>query len=210
MFGGSFDPVHEGHLRSADELHKLLPDAQVFLLPAARSPLKNSTTADHHRLAMLQLALQDYPGLQLDDRELHRPPPSYSIDTLRELRADVGDAESLVWVIGADTLADLARWKDWQALTTLAHLLVIDRPGNQWPNSGPVAEWLDALPTVKEANQLQCRPHGWLAQIALTPQPFSSTAIRCALAARVPDSPKPQGLADSVWQYIIDNHLYLV
>lgn len=208
VLGGSFDPVHEGHLRTASALCGRLGIPSITLLPAACSPLKPAGTPDRHRLAMLQLAAQDFPGLRIDDRELRRPPPSYTIDTLRELRTEFGAATPLVWVLGADTLSDLARWRNWQQLTALAHLLVVERPGAHWPDSGAVADWLAALPAAASADQLQCRPSGALMRIALPPQPFSSTAIRTALAQRSPDSAKPAGLPDSVWRYITEHHLY--
>ncbi|HQQ63211.1 MAG TPA: nicotinate-nucleotide adenylyltransferase [Pseudomonadales bacterium] len=214
LFGGSFDPVHEGHLRTAEALRQRLGTTEIFLLPAARSPLKQHSTPDQHRLAMLQLALRDYPSLKIDDRELRRPPPSFTIDTLRELRLELGAAEPIVWVIGADALEYLSQWKDWQQLTSLAHLLVVERPGGRWPEQGPVADWLAGFTapctTDAELNQLQCAPGGKLARINLTPMPVSSTAIRNALAARMPGTAKPDGLPDSVWHYIIEHSLYQV
>jgi nicotinate (nicotinamide) nucleotide adenylyltransferase len=120
LFGGSFDPVHEGHLKTAIALRDLLGVPTVSLLPAARSPLKPESTADSHRLAMLQLAIADCiannHALTIDDRELRRPPPSYTVDTLLELRAEIGTDAPLVWVMGADTLAGLSQWKNWQSL----------------------------------------------------------------------------------------------
>lgn len=209
LFGGSFDPVHAGHLETAAALGKRFGASAVSLLPAARSPLKHESTADSHRLAMLQLAVEDYPTLAIDDRELRRPPPSYTVDTLRELRAEIGAEAPLVWVIGADNLTGLAQWKDWETLTQLAHLLVVERPDAIWPTCGPVADWLAELSSVVSADQLQCSPNGKLLRLALPPQPFSSTGIRAELSRRAADSAKPDGLPDSVWRYIIQHDLYL-
>ena len=209
LFGGSFDPVHEGHLKTAEALRLALGLSSVTLLPAARSPLKPAGTPDSHRLSMLQRAIVDYPGLLVDDRELRRPPPSYSVDTLRELRAEIGSGWPLGWVIGTDTLRGLSQWKDWQQLTDLAHLLVVERPHASWPTQGAVAGWLATLPSVTSVDQLQCFPHGKLLRLALPPQPFSSTAIRAELNQRDKDSTRPDGLPDSVWQYILQHDLYL-
>jgi nicotinate-nucleotide adenylyltransferase len=209
LFGGSFDPVHAGHLETAKAIGKTLGAPTVSLLPAARSPLKPAATADSHRLAMLRLAVADYPGLAVDDRELHRPPPSYTADTLRELRKERGPRAPLVWVMGADNLAGLEKWKDWRTLADLAHLLVVERPGAGWPVSGPVTDWLASLPSVHSVDQLQCSPNGKLLRLALPPQPFSSTGIRAALNRREADSAKPDGLPDTVWQYILQHDLYL-
>lgn len=209
LFGGSFDPVHAGHLETATAIGKKLGAPTVSLLPAARSPLKQAGTADSHRLAMLRLAVADYPGLVVDERELRRPPPSYTVDTLRKLRAETGAEAPLVWVMGTDNLAGLAQWKDWQALADLAHLLVVERPAAEWSASGPVADWLSTLPSVASVDQLQCSPNGKLLRLALPPQPFSSTGIRAELNQRTTDSAKPDGLPDSVWRYILQHDLYL-
>ena len=212
LLGGSFDPIHEGHLRTAEELRVHLQVPTLYLLPAARSPLKQHAVNDYHRLTMLQLALQAYPGLHIDDRELQRPPPSYTVDTLRELRATLGPRESIVWVMGIDALHTLDQWKDWRCLSELAHLLIVDRPGSHCPDSGPVAAWLAGFTAHRtpeaELNQLQCEPRGQLARITLTPQPVSSTAIRTALATRTINTPKPDGLPNNVWHYIIEHRLY--
>ncbi len=213
LFGGSFDPVHEGHLKTAIALRDLLGVPTVSLLPAARSPLKPESTADSHRLAMLQLAIADCiannHALTIDDRELRRPPPSYTVDTLLELRAEIGTDTPLVWVMGADTLAGLSQWKNWQSLTDLAHLLIVERPDTTWPAKGVVADWLKQLPSEASVDQLQCSSKGKLARLALPPQPFSSTAIRATLHQRGTNSTKPDGLPDSVWQYILQHDLYL-
>lgn len=208
VFGGSFDPVHEGHLRTAAAVRQYLQVDRLYLLPAARSPLKPVGTADQHRLAMLQIALADYPGLLIDDRELHRPPPSYTVDTLRQLRAVLGDSMPLVWVTGADTLCNLSQWKDWQAIATLAHLVIVDRPGAVWPAQGAVARWLSTLPSANNADQLQCAPAGKRLRLVLPPQPFSSTAIRNAVEQRTAGSARPAGLPAGVWHYILEHHLY--
>lgn len=210
LLGGSFDPVHEGHLRTADGLRRQLGLARLVLLPAARSPLKAPGTADHHRLAMLRLAVQDYPGLVVDDRELQRPPPSYTIDTLRALRAECGQGLPILWVIGSDALASLPAWKAWQDLTGVAHLVVLDRPGYPWPSSGPVADWLArhpcaALGDAGTVDGLQCRAHGNIVRASLPPEPVSSSAIRAGLQS----GHRPAGLPERVWHYILDHHLYL-
>jgi nicotinate-nucleotide adenylyltransferase len=209
LFGGSFDPVHEGHLKTATALRDLLGVPTVSLLPAARSPLKLESTADSHRLAMLQLAITDYSALTIDDRELRRPPPSYTVDTLLELRAEIGADAPLVWVMGADTLTGLSQWKNWQSLVDLAHLLVVERPDTTWPIEGVVADWLRHLPSEASVDQLQCSPKGKLVRLALPPQPFSSTAIRATMHQRGMNSTKPDGLPDSVWRYILQHDLYL-
>jgi len=208
LFGGSFDPVHDGHIRTALALRQLTGCPAVYLLPAACSPLKKTVTADHHRLAMLELAVAGEDGLLIDSRELQRPPPSYTIDTLLDIRREAGTTESLAWVVGSDSLQFLCDWKDWQRICTLAHLIVIDRPGWPWPASGPVAGWLASLPACRGADQLHYAPCGQLLRLSLPPQPFSSTDIRAALARGSANTTRPAGLHEGVWRYINDHHLY--
>src|SRR6218665_165779 len=103
LYGGSFDPVHRGHIATAEELAQRLPFSEIRLLPAARSPLKQEATANQHRLAMLELALEGKQGLTIDDRELCRPTPSYSVDSLREIRKELGPEQPLAFIMGADS-----------------------------------------------------------------------------------------------------------
>lgn len=208
LFGGSFDPVHIGHLATAEAVRQQLCAETVTLLPAARSPLKNACTDDVHRLAMLRCALQDYPALRIDERELRRPPPSYTIDTLREIRHSMGEIEPLVWVMGSDALASLSQWKDWQALIRCAHLLVIERADTAWPTQCEANAWLANQPRATEVNPLQSRACGLWLRLSLPPQAFSSTAIRTQLQQRQSHTAPTEGLPACVWQYILEHNLY--
>ncbi len=208
LLGGSFDPVHTGHLATAEAVRTALHAPRAVLLPAARSPLKTAGTADSHRLAMLRCAIQDYPALSIDERELRRPPPSYTVDSLREIRRELGERTPLIWILGADALAGLAQWKAWQSLLQFAHLVIVERP--DLPNciSEEVAAWLAIQTHADQPDQLQCHARGFWLRMALPPQPFSSTSIRQQLTQRSTQSPKPEGLPASVWQYILDHQLY--
>lgn len=204
LMGGSFDPVHIGHLQTAQEISALLGVDRVLLVPAACSPLKSAGTSGQHRLAMLQHALLGFPAIAVDDSELQRPPPSYTVDTLRQHRLDIGPATALVWVMGSDALAHIPRWKDWQQITTLAHVLVVQRPGHALPSHGPVANWLHQHPCPASLAALHCTPCGCIAIAELTPCPFSSSAIRLALA----QGQTPAGLPPTVLAYIHQHRLY--
>ncbi len=208
FLGGSFDPVHTGHLATAEAVRTLLHAPNITLLPAARSPLKPAGMADHHRLAMLQTAVADYPALRIDARELHRPPPSYTVDSLRSIREEIGAAAPLVWVMGSDTLVDFVHWKEWQSLMQLAHLLIVERADHHLPTTGAAIDWLTAQPLAREVDQLQCHANGFWLRTTLPPQPFSSTDIRRQLLRHTATTPQPAGLPDSVWQYILDHQLY--
>jgi nicotinate-nucleotide adenylyltransferase len=202
--GGSFDPVHRGHVATLCALLARLPFREIRVPPAARSPLKPEPTADIHRLAMLRLALRGKAGLVLDERELHRPPPSYTIDTLRAIRADVGPDTPLVFILGIDRLLELPRWKDWQALTAQAHLLVASRPGVAPAFSPALADWLKSVRTA-EGELLQSMPQGLVLFLDTQPWPVARREIRRALAAG-----KPVGdeLDPAVQDYIQRHHLY--
>ena len=205
LMGGSFDPVHTGHLQAAQDISVLLQTDRVWLVPAACSPLKPTGTEAQHRLTMLQLALAHYPALAVDDCELKRPAPSYTIDTLHQHRQQIGAEMALVWVMGSDGLTQLPHWKDWQRITAVAHLLVVQRPGHALPTHGPVAAWWQQHPCLStHPAALHCTPCGSVAAITLKPCPFSSSAIRLALA----HGQAPEGLPPAVLTYIQQHRLY--
>lgn len=148
VFGGSFDPVHLGHLIVAAEAHRALGLDQIRLIPAGRHPVKGADrpAPARDRLAMLRLAVADDPRFVVDDRELERAGPSYTIDTLRALRAECpGDSLSLL--IGADAARDLADWRDAAAIPALAEVVVLTRPGVAVPRHPPIGRVLE-VPAV--------------------------------------------------------------
>lgn len=129
-YGGSFDPVHLGHLAVATAVRDAL-GAEVALLPAADPPHKDRTHADAaQRAAMLALAIDGEPGLGVDLRELEREGPSYTVDTLRLVRAGVGPHRPLAWVVGGDSLLQLDTWHRWRELFAHGHVLAVARPGS--------------------------------------------------------------------------------
>jgi nicotinate-nucleotide adenylyltransferase len=182
ILGGTFDPVHIGHLRLAIEAREVLSLSEVRFIPARQSPLRAPPQADAElRLALLQAALQDEPGCVLDTRELARPGPSYTVDTLRELRAAQADTP-LCLLLGMDAFNGLAGWRDWRSLTDYAHLAVFARPGCAVPESGPVAEWSRSRLSL-EAADLHARPCGRVWIGPLPPLAVSATALRASAAA---------------------------
>ncbi|GAB4424459.1 MAG: nicotinate-nucleotide adenylyltransferase [Chloroflexi bacterium OHK40] len=130
IYGGTFDPIHIGHLAIAEEARVALGLSRVMVVPAARQPLKGAEGAPaEHRLAMARLACADNPAFVVDDLELRRPPPSYTIDTLRALAARLGPTAELYFVLGADAARDLPRWRSADAILALARIAVVGRPG---------------------------------------------------------------------------------
>jgi len=130
-YGGTFDPVHHGHLAVARAARDAL-DAEVALIPAHDPPHKGPTRADAtQRAAMLDLAVAGEAGLSVDRRELLRDGPSYSFDTLVELRAEHGAQAPIAWLIGADSLLQLHTWHRWRDLFDRAHIVAVQRPGSE-------------------------------------------------------------------------------
>ena len=136
MFGGTFDPVHNGHLRSALEVRDALGLEVLHMVPAPQPPLRGvPQVSPQQRLALLEAGIADTPGLLADGRELRRAGPSYSVDTLTELRDLYGPSARLVMVIGMDAFLRLHQWDRAERLWALGHVVVIARPGysNDWP-----------------------------------------------------------------------------
>lgn len=134
VFGGSFDPVHHGHLIVAAEALRALGLAAVRFVPAGEQPFKRDrlVAAAAHRLAMLELGVAGVPGFVVDPQECRRPGPSYTVDTLRALRATLPDA-SLSLLIGSDAAQDFPQWREVAAIRELAHVVVLTRPGAMAP-----------------------------------------------------------------------------
>ncbi len=201
ILGGSFDPIHYGHLRTAHELARVLELTQLRFIPAAHPPHRAPPiAAAADRLKMLQLAIAAEPGFVADDRELRRAGPSYTILTLESLHAEPGN-RPLCLIMGMDAFLGLDRWHRWQELWTYAHIVVLPRPGSV---AQDLPAW--AQPRLcKDANALTQHPAGRLWIQAVTPQDISSTWIRAALA-------RGESVADwlppAVLRYIEANHIY--
>ena len=203
FLGGAFDPVHIGHLRGAMAVRDTLNLERVDLIPAAQSPLKDQASVDAvHRLAMLERAVADLHGITVDARELDRPGPSFTADTLEDLRHEHGAERTLVWIIGADILASLPQWSRWRELLDFAHLVVMGRPDAE-PHPSEVSAWL-AENKIDQAGLLS-RPSGGVFTLAQPLLEISSSDIRAMLAAgRDPRFLLPDG----VMEYISDHALF--
>ena len=205
VFGGTFNPVHYGHLRSALELVEHLQLEHFRLMPCAVPPHRaDPGVSAVHRAAMVALAVADEPGLSCDDRELRRTGASYTIDSLIELRNELGRGHSLSLVMGCDALQGLATWHRWQELLDWAHVVVIARPGWELPLDGPVAHWLGQH-RMTDPGKLRRRANGGILVEELRPLEISSTEIRKLLAqGRSPRYLLPQAVLD----YIQTHNLY--
>jgi nicotinate-nucleotide adenylyltransferase len=181
IYGGSFDPVHFGHLRTALELQHGLGLAGVLFIPSRRPPHRGAPRADADaRVQMLQAALNGVPEFALDLRELQREGPSYTIDTLMSLREEAPE-RSLVLILGMDAFLGLLNWHRAAELPEYTHFIVAHRPGWQPPATGVLGEWLAARQT-RTPDDLKAGA-GRVFVHPVTALDISSTAIRNAVAA---------------------------
>ncbi len=178
ILGGTFNPVHYGHLRSSLELVERLQLQQLRLMPCAEPPHREAPSCSAaHRAAMVKLAVAGEPRLACDARELQRSGKSYTIDSLQELRAELGAGQSLCLVMGCDAVLGITGWHRWQELLDWAHIVVIARPGWNLPGSGVVADWLGNH-RLESSQALQQRSAGGIIIEELRPLAISSTEIR--------------------------------
>lgn len=182
ILGGTFDPVHLGHLRAAWEASEFL-GVPVCMMPASVPPHRPPTVASaDQRVAMLRVALEGQERLRLDTRELERQGRSYSVDTLRGLRGELGPDQPLVLLVGADAFAGLDRWHRWQELFGLAHLGVLTRPGAAMPLSATLRAAIRTR-RVNRAIDLDDTPCGRVIDIPVTGLDISASRVRELLAA---------------------------
>ena len=207
IFGGTFDPIHFGHLRAALELYERLPLDEVRLVPASIPPHREEPGAPpEQRLAMVRAAADDQPGFVVDERELRREGPSYMVDTLQSLRDELGEV-SLCLLLGLDAFLGLPRWHRWERLAELAHLVVAHRPG--WHLDGAEGAGKAAVELLEQrrcpAEVLRQRPAGGVVLQEITPLAISATAIRHLV--REGRSPRYL-IPDAVWRIIKRDNLY--
>lgn len=204
ILGGTFDPIHIGHLRPAIEARDAIGLAEVRLLPNHIPPHRaNPFCSSEQRLAMVALAAAENPGFVVDERELKRDTPSWTIDTLIELRGELPDTP-LCFLMGMDSLLSLPSWHRWQELLDYAHLVVSTRPGWQPDYPAEVAALLTRH-QAREVAELHRLRHGriWLADNL--PIELSATRLRERLAAGA--DPRYL-LPPSVAEYIRQQGLY--
>ncbi|MCL4315321.1 MAG: nicotinate-nucleotide adenylyltransferase [Gammaproteobacteria bacterium] len=181
LLGGSFDPIHCGHLRLALEARQELNLDEVRLIPCGIPPHRAPPVAGAgQRLAMLSAATQDETGLRVDDREITRPGPSYTIDTLESLRAEF-PSTPLCLILGMDAFLGLPAWRRWRELLSYAHLAVAHRPGYEMNVTGEMGELLSQH-RIADAAGLRAHKHGRIMLWALPALDISSSRIRALTA----------------------------
>lgn len=204
VMGGSFNPVHFGHLRVARDVKQRLNLDRMLLMPASQSPLKAQHSVPIvHRVAMLDLALKAFPELELDCREIYRAGPSFTVDSLSELRDEVGKEARLYFILGDDCLPTLHLWRQWRDLTTYANIIVTKRPGQFPLPTKEVLQWLTE--TEIDLDAVEPMTNGGLARIECALVDVSSTEVREALTI---DGGLKQMIPSAVIEYINDHQLY--
>lgn len=208
IFGGTFDPVHNGHLQTAKSIQKQFDFEQVLFLPCKIPLLKQKATAnEQQRVCMLNLALAEQSPnyhFKLDLRELERETPSYMVTTLEDFRNQWQDQRSITLLMGLDTFYQLPQWHRWQRLLTLCNLLVIDRPGVTQEPPDEIKQILK-IHLTKTGDALKQHSYGLIYRYNAGLYDLSSTNIRKRLQQ---GENVHQQLPNVVNQYIEENELY--
>lgn len=207
VLGGTFDPVHYGHLRLAESAADALVLDAVRWIPAGAPPHRAPpATAAAHRLEMVRLAIAGNPRFTLDAAEAESAAPSYTVPTLERLRGELGTQCAIVLLLGVDAFLGLPGWHRWQALFALAHIAVANRPGFPLDAKGMAAPLAQALFKRRaEASALRAAACGSIVQFDMTALGISATSLRAQLAA---GRSARYLLPDPVLDYIGRNSLY--
>ncbi|MEO6117507.1 MAG: nicotinate-nucleotide adenylyltransferase [Methylotenera sp.] len=215
LLGGTFNPIHFGHLRMAQELADTLSFDEVRFIPSANPPHKpNPSVTAKHRAAMVRLGIANNPTFSFDDRELHTAGASYTIDTLQSLRDELGNDVSLVLLMGSDAFTKFDTWHRWEEIIQRCHITLVQRPHTR-QNSEKSTQEIERLPKILETflhnhytengDDLHESPAGFITMQQVTALDISSTAIRQAL----PQKKSARYLMpDNVIDYIHTQQLY--
>ena len=209
ILGGTFDPIHFGHLRLAEEMLELAGLRQIRFIPTGTPPHRDAPLVSaQHRSTMVKLAIADQPAFVLDDREVDRTTPCYTVDTLRELRAELGAAQPLCLLMGGDAFLELHTWHEWERLFELAHIVVGYRPGftlEERIHSATAKLRRHYQQRLCAVAALSQQPSGGVVELAIPKLEISATLIRSRVAVnRSIRYLLPNAVAD----YIHQHHLY--
>ena len=209
LLGGTFDPVHRGHLALAEAALEALPILRVDFLPAGDPWQKKRVTSAFHRVTMLRHALQYDPRFRVDEREVLRPGKTYTIDTLEAIRRRTGDSIPVVLLLGSDQWNNFSTWVRWREITDFAHIAVAAREGVETAPAEAVRRW--AGERTVEPRRLSEKGAGYVTFFSMPPHKTSATAIRRTLLTQpLVEALKrlERDLPPAVVQYVIENGLY--
>ena len=202
IFGGTFDPIHNGHLKAIAAVSQQCRLECVHIIPSASPPHRNQPHASaQQRLEMVALAISGLSGYELDDRELKRASPSWTCDTVRSLQSDYPDRK-FCFVAGVDVLSGLADWYFVDDLIDRIHFVVMQRPGWSYPE--PLPDWWQSRWTTR-LDDLKEHRAGKFYEVEIEPVAVSATEIRSAISRGMDVSDM---LPTSVWDYICAHNLY--
>jgi len=209
ILGGTFDPIHFGHLRLAEEMLELAELKLIRFIPTGTPPHRDTPQVSaRHRSAMVRLAIADQPAFVLDEREVDLTAPCYTVDTLRELRTELGASQSLCLLMGGDAFLQLHTWHNWEQLFELAHIVVGYRPGYtlvERIHSATEKLRLHYQRRLCAVAALSQQPSGGIVELAIPKLEISATLIR----RRVEENRSIRYLLpNSVADYIHQHHLY--
>ena len=208
IFGGTFDPVHNGHIETVTTVADECALERVYFIPAATPPHRAQPRASaQQRLEMVSLALANHPRFEVDARELKRPTPSYTYDTVKSLQTQnlfkpPEQSERYCLILGVDALSGIAGWYRWQELLDSVHFIVMRRAG--WEIPAPLPAWWQQrrVECIEDLNQYES---GKICLIEVEPNPVSATEIRRGIAQGIEVHTM---MPPSVWNYICTNKLY--
>jgi nicotinate-nucleotide adenylyltransferase len=210
LLGGTFNPIHFGHLRMAQELADALKLAEVRFIPSANPPHKAAPTVSaQHRAEMVQLAIASNPLFKLDTRELDRKGASYTIDTLNILHTELGSKTALCLMMGSDAFTKLDSWHRWHELLNYCHIILVQRPKQH--SSAKTEKLSDQMTAflsehyTENSDDLAEKSAGYIHMQAITAQDISATNIREKLAAGISTK---YLMPDNVLAYIQQHQLY--
>jgi nicotinate-nucleotide adenylyltransferase len=211
VFGGTFDPIHYGHLRVAEEIAEMLSLQEMRFMPAGRPRLREAPVApSSDREAMVRIAIESNPGFILDEREARSSGVSYSVETLRELKRELGDDAVLCFIVGADAFTGFAQWHEWRAIFGLCHVIIVRRPGHaaniNRDNLSPELREACAERWVASPDDLKKTRSGLIFLAPTTLLDISATAIRARISA---GKSARYLLPDAALDYIAAHDLYL-
>jgi nicotinate-nucleotide adenylyltransferase len=209
ILGGTFDPIHYGHLRLAEEMLELANLRQILFIPTGTpSHRELPQVSAHHRSSMVKLAIADQHAFILDEREVNRTTLCYTVDTLRELRAELGAEQPLCLLMGGDAFLQLHTWHEWQQLFGLAHIVVGYRPGftlEERIHGAPEQLRRHYQQRLCAVSALAQQPAGGVVELAIPKLEISATLIR----SRVSEKRSIRYLLpNAVVDYIYQHHLY--
>ena len=203
IFGGTFDPVHNGHLQAARDVMDRCRLGQVILVPSHTPPHRPAPAATPaQRYDMVQLAVLDFPGFCVDDIEYRRASVSYTWDTVQALKEKYPDHRFCL-IAGEDALSELELWHRWQNLLEAVHFIVIRRPG--WVKKKPLPAWWQGM-QARSVQDLHRTPGGRILELSIPPVQISATEIRDCISRRMDVG---HLVPESVWRYINCHKIYL-